>query len=180
MLNQARTEVEEISTDFSKMEKAQLLNYIEFMLKHLRYVDGFWYLFVEERFGSQVAAKLNEEVWATMGKIVARDIKEKFNIHEKGLEGFLEVQKYYYWAILTRYKIEKTDDALIITAPHCPPQEARLKKGRGEFNCKTMHRREFEAIAREIDDRIKIECVFAPPDPHPSEIFCKWRITCGE
>ena len=178
-MNRSRTASIVISMDFTKLKKPELVTYIDFLLKHIRYCDSLWYVFAENKLGSQTADQLNEDVWTVMGKIAARDIVSKFNVLNKGLDGFIEVQKYYYWAILTGYNIEKNDNHLIITVPHCPPQEARLKKGMGEYNCKAMHQREFEAMAREIDERLKVECIFAPLDPHPAETFCKWKITCS-
>ncbi len=160
---------------FEGMDAAGLRQYLQFLLRHYRQMDSFWYLYITEMFDAATADRLNEKVWDRVAELGARDILKRFDIPERGLKGFVRALRYWPWHILVGYQIEEKPEEVIITVPACPTQEARLKRGLEEYHCKEMHRREFRSFAKEIDERIQTECVFAPPDEHPEGMFCKWR-----
>ncbi len=149
--------------------------YVEFLLRQYRLVDALWFLAIEDKFGLNIAVELNEKIWEEIGGRAAREIKKRFNIKEKGLDGFLKAIKYYPWCIILNYEFEKIEDKILLRVRNCLPQIARIKSGRGEYPCKNMHLREFKAFCKEIDEKIEVKCIFAPPDEHPNDCFCLWE-----
>ncbi|MEJ5375138.1 MAG: DUF6125 family protein [bacterium] len=157
------------------MTREELRSYLDFLLWHYRVVDAFWFLYVEEKYGRAEAESLNERVWARVAGMAARKLKELFDIPGNALERFVNALELFPWCILIGYQISTSPDQVELTVPSCASQEARIRRGLGEYNCKEMHRGEFVQFAKEIDPRIQVECVFAPPDSHPADMFCKWR-----
>jgi hypothetical protein len=160
---------------FDTMDAAELRRYLAFLLWHYRVVDGFWFLYAADDYSQQEAEKLNERVWGRVSGLAARDLVSRFAIAEKGLEGFAKVLSLYPWTLLLEYQIETSRDEIVLSVPCCATQEARRSRGLPEYECRDMHRGEFEAIAGQVDPRIEVHCDFAPTGERPAGYDCRWR-----
>ena len=122
--------------DLSAMDREKFL---EFLLWHYRVVDAFWFIRTEENFGLEEAEKLNEQVWGKAAELAAKDIKRRFGVKEDGLQGFLKAFKYFPWTMIVGYDIRQTSEEVVLRVFDCPSQNARIRRGLGEYACKMMH-----------------------------------------
>ncbi len=57
-----------------------------------------------------------------MGKLMTREIKEKFSVKEKGPASLATVLRYSSWTMIC-LEIEEEDEEIIVSIPHCASQE---------------------------------------------------------
>jgi hypothetical protein len=95
-----------------------------------------------------------------------------------GLDALALALKFRLYANINEQTIERPDsNTLIFTMNTCRVQEARKRKGLPDFACKPVGIVEYSNFAKAIDERIRTECIFCPPDEHPANAFCCWRFS---
>lgn len=164
---------------FSAHQKSPLLSdAAKLWLAH----DGIWFLNVEKKFGIEKAIEIDRETWKDFTVIEAKRIMKRLSLPENGgLSALKTALKFRLYAYINKQEIiDETDKSFIFRMNSCRVQEARKRKGLEDFPCKSVGIVEYTYFAREINEKIETECLYCPPDPHPSDSFCAWRFTIRE
>jgi hypothetical protein len=141
-------------------------------------VDGLYYLFIEEKLGTEAATEIDRKVWEVMGKIEARKIKKLFNINGDDIESMIKALSYSGWAMDLEDKetvVEK--NKAILRNVKCRVQNTRLEKGLPEFGCKPVRWGFLKSFAKEFNPEIEVKCNVCPPDKHPKNLWCEWMFS---
>ena len=144
-------------------------------------VDGLYYLFIEEEYGTEVATEIDRKVWEVMGKIEARKIKKLFDIKNDDIPSLMNALRHSGWSMdLEDKEIIVDENKGIIRNVRCRVQNTRKEKGLVEFGCKPVRMGFLKSFAKEFNPNIELTCNICPPDPHPKDLWCEWEFKYKE
>lgn len=137
--------------------------------------DGLWFQEVEKKYGIEIAIEMDKNAWEKFSPIEAKRIMERLKIDKNGgLEALSKALKARLYTILNEDELILKEKELIYTMKSCRVQEARERKNLPPFPCKEVGIVEYSTFAKTIDERIKTECIFCPPDKKRKEGYCSW------
>jgi hypothetical protein len=164
-----------------EIPKDKIADFVFMHLRNMWAVDGLYYLFIEEKWGTKEATEIDRKVWEIMGKIEARKIKELLNIKGDDIPTVMKALSYSGWSMdLEDKEIEIKKDKGIVRNIQCRVQNTRLKKGLTEFACKPVRWGFLKAFAKEFNPKIQVECIVCPPDEHSDNLWCEWEFILKE
>jgi hypothetical protein len=161
-----------------KIPKEKLADFVFMHLRNMWAVDGFYYLFIEEKYGTEVATDIDRKVWEVMGKIEARKIRNLFDIKDKDIPSLMKALSFSGWSMdLEDKEIIVEKNKAILRNVKCRVQNTRLSKGLKEFGCKPVRFGFLKSFAKEFNPDIVVTCKVCPPDKHPDDLWCEWEFT---
>ncbi|MBN1860086.1 MAG: hypothetical protein JW840_01340 [Candidatus Thermoplasmatota archaeon] len=164
-----------------QLPKEKLPEYVLLQLRNLWAVDGLYYLGIEQLSGTKTATQIDAHVWAVMGKIEARKLKEFLSITKNDIPAMMHALQYTSWALdLEDKEIIVEKDHAMIRNVGCRVQNTRRSKGLAEFGCKPVRLGFLQAFAKEFNPEIVVTCVICPPDDHPEDLWCQWEFAYKE
>lgn len=160
----------------SSLGKEQLTDLLNFQIRNIWRLDGLYFLGIERQFGTDVAARIDEQCWKTMGKLEARQLKELLGPTNGAVPEFMKRLRLTSWALDHQDKqIDAQSDRGILRVLNCGTQLKRLRNNLTEFPCRQVREGYLKAFAEELDPTLTLNCRICPPGPHSGEVWCEWE-----
>ncbi|MFB0559650.1 MAG: DUF6125 family protein, partial [Candidatus Lokiarchaeia archaeon] len=147
------------------LPKEKLVDLFSLQIKNIWRVDGLYFLGIEENFGTDAATNIDRNCWKILAKMEAQDLKDLLELKSNDLESFVAALSATSWALYQEAKEwEVKSGKAIYRITSCRTQKARLKKGVGEFPCKTVRWTYLKEFAKAFNPEIEVRCIVCPPD----------------
>jgi hypothetical protein len=161
----------------SEMPLEKLLDYFFLQIRNLWRVDGLYFLEIEKTFGTEAATQIDANVWENMAVLEAKSLQKMFKVDENpDIPDIMKLLSLTSWALDQPFKtIKISADRAFLSINRCRTQEARLRKGLGEFPCKKVRFGYLKAFVKTLNPNVEVNCLVCPPDPHPKDLWCMWE-----
>jgi hypothetical protein len=169
-----------MKSQFNKFTKKQLVELINTYGRLSLVLDSLWFLAIEERVGFDVALDLDVQVWKKYGLREAKLLKKVLSISEPNLSQVKNTLLTSPFSCTLDYQTKIDGDGILLSVANCLPQKARVRDGRGEFPCKQVGIAYYGEFFKELNPNLQVKCLFCPPDEHPQDLWCSWKITKSE
>ena len=168
--------------ELAALSHEELRTMCKLLLYDLRAVDGYWFYAAEERFGREAAEEMDEEVWDRLGASEARKVVRQYNLSGGGPALVLAAMaRCPSFRSFVEYegKLE-SDGRAVLRVSRCLTQEARVRQGRGVFNCAGVEERYFASFAQAVDPNVTVRRSFSPPDDRRDGLWCEWYLETND
>ncbi|MEM1589491.1 MAG: DUF6125 family protein [Candidatus Bathyarchaeia archaeon] len=157
----------------SKIPLKKLLDHLFLQIRNLWRVDGLYFLEIEKKFGMEEAAQIDANVWESMAVLEAKSLQKMFRVGENpDTPTVMKLLLLTSWALDQPFKtVEVSADMAVLSVNRCRTQEARLRKGLGEFPCKPVRFGYLKTFAKTLNPKLEVNCLACRQTPIPK--------TCG-
>jgi hypothetical protein len=158
------------------MEKDSLIDLISALSLNWLTGDGIWFRAVEDNHDMYTSKRCNDTCWTRYSPLEAAMIKSFLRLPEQsGLDGLEQALSMRLYTHINEQVIERSGNELVLRMVKCLVQQTRKINKLPDYPCKSAGMVEFQAFAKTIDHRIKVDCINCPPDERPKAWFCAWR-----
>lgn len=163
------------------LPKEILVKLIKVYSRNWQTLDGLWFGNVEAICGLDTAVKIDLKNWEKQAVTEARRLREALGLKGSGIDTVLTILSFMSWQLTSPlFKCEiETPSKVVIHYKQCAVQEGRGKAGKSVFPCKNMKLTLLSSIAKVVNPRIKLSCIFCPPDEQIVDYWCKWEFNLG-
>jgi hypothetical protein len=163
----------------AEISKEKLIELLLLHVRNLWRVDGLYFTGIEEKFGTEAATEIDANCWKIMGKLEARELRERLGIKKEHMDipSVLWILRNTSWAL---YQIGKEAELLedgsgVFRVTKCRTQETRIQKGLGEFPCVKVRYGYLKSFVEELNPDLEVISKMCPPDSHPQNTWCEWE-----